>query len=254
MHPLEQQPNTNQTRAEAARINGSKSQGPVTAEGKARSSQNAIKTGIYSKRVVLPNENMNDFLALRASYFQTFKPSNPVETDLVEDMVNARWRIRRIETTESCNMGMGLTQALQECPWLTSREHPHHETAMAFLILSEKGKTLSTLARYEDRYRRAFDRALKTLQQLRGKSGLALPTYKEMDASAAEPPKPAAEPEPPPPPNTVNEGTNPTPAAQSPKPAPAPQSAASPAVQPPPPRNPSSFHTSLPFDSGHHAI
>ena len=36
------------TRAEASRLNGARSKGPVTAQGKARSSLNSLKTGLYA--------------------------------------------------------------------------------------------------------------------------------------------------------------------------------------------------------------
>jgi len=180
--------------AESSRINGAKSHGPVTDQGKARSSVNAFKTGIYSKRVVLPNEDMNEFLAFRTQYFLLFQPDNPLETDLVEDMVNARWRIQRIEQSETCNMSMGIGQAIRETEWLQSRERPEFETTVALRKMSSQGRMLDTLARHEARYRRAFDRALKTFQQLRSKSVIPLPTYADIE-NALEQEKRRNEPE-----------------------------------------------------------
>jgi hypothetical protein len=52
-------------RAEASRINGARSRGPKTPEGKARSSQNALKHGFrVQKHVVLPGEDAAAFQPL----------------------------------------------------------------------------------------------------------------------------------------------------------------------------------------------
>ncbi len=55
--------------AHASRTNGAKSSGPATPEGKARSSQNAVKHGLHSKQILLPTESAEEFQALRDSYF-----------------------------------------------------------------------------------------------------------------------------------------------------------------------------------------
>jgi len=56
-------------RAEAARINGAKFQGPKTPEGKARSSQNALKHGGYSRfALLLANEDPAVFDSLSEAF------------------------------------------------------------------------------------------------------------------------------------------------------------------------------------------
>ena len=47
--------------------NSQKSTGPKSADGKARSSRNSFKHGLYSKHLVLPNEDPAELDQLRAS-------------------------------------------------------------------------------------------------------------------------------------------------------------------------------------------
>ena len=46
--------------------------------------------------VVLTNENDGEYTDLLQSYAQKFLPADPVEMDLVVEMVNAKWRQRRL--------------------------------------------------------------------------------------------------------------------------------------------------------------
>lgn len=53
-------------KAESSRRNGAKSHGPVSPEDRERSSRNALKTGLYSKRIpVLSTEQQHELDALR---------------------------------------------------------------------------------------------------------------------------------------------------------------------------------------------
>jgi hypothetical protein len=58
-------------RAEASQRNGAKSCGPKTPEGKARSSQNALKHGLRAqKHMLLPGERASAFDALKAALLE----------------------------------------------------------------------------------------------------------------------------------------------------------------------------------------
>jgi hypothetical protein len=70
-------------RAEASRRNGAKSQGPKTPEGKARSSQNALKHGLRAqKHVVLHDEDAAAFQALEAALVEELAPEGALQTVL----------------------------------------------------------------------------------------------------------------------------------------------------------------------------
>ena len=88
------------SRSEASRINGSKSTGPVTPEGRAASSQNALNLGIFSKRQFLPEENPADFYALLDSLIDVYNPATAVEVIYVDRMAMARWYLARLERAE----------------------------------------------------------------------------------------------------------------------------------------------------------
>ena len=62
------------TRSEASRVNGAKSRGPKTPEGRARSSQNARKHGVLVHAVVLRNEDPEQYDALAREYYARYGP------------------------------------------------------------------------------------------------------------------------------------------------------------------------------------
>jgi hypothetical protein len=83
-------------KSQTARINGAKSHGPKTPQGRATSSVNATSHGITARTLVLRNENPDFFLDMLSAYFDLLQPANAMEVDLVSDIVAARWRLRRI--------------------------------------------------------------------------------------------------------------------------------------------------------------
>ena len=88
-------------KAEASRENGAKSQGPRTEEGKQRSSMNALKSGLYSKKRFIGGEREDEFQALLGAFIEHYEPEGPVEMILVDRMAVARWRTFRVERAEA---------------------------------------------------------------------------------------------------------------------------------------------------------
>ena len=79
----------------ANRRNAKRSTGPRTPEGKARSSQNACKHGLFARDTVLPDENPEEFLDLIATLEQELNAIGGFERRLVRHIADAEWRIRR---------------------------------------------------------------------------------------------------------------------------------------------------------------
>ncbi|MBI3681489.1 MAG: hypothetical protein HY235_13980 [Acidobacteria bacterium] len=150
-----------------ARRNGAKSRGPKTPQGNNRSSQNALKHGLSARTTVLNSESGEEFEKVRKSYVDYFRPANPVETDLVTEMAAARWRLRRAWSHETAILDYaieknepGIQKEFLHCD-------PLARQGLAFLKLCDSSHSLNTIDRFESRYRRMFDRALRNLLQLR---------------------------------------------------------------------------------------
>ena len=104
----------NVTKAETSRCNGAKSNGPITADGKAASARNARTHGLTGAAVVLAHESQTDYDALLASFLDRYRPSDEAERDLIREMVNARWRLRRIEAMETALMQKAIDDQMAE--------------------------------------------------------------------------------------------------------------------------------------------
>jgi len=89
-------------RAEASRRNGAKSRGPKTAEGKARSAQNALKHGLRAqKHIVLTGEDATEFAELEAALIEELAPEGALQAALAQRVVSAVWRLSRAERLEA---------------------------------------------------------------------------------------------------------------------------------------------------------
>jgi len=87
-------------RIEAGRRNGLLAKGKKSEESRQKCAMNSVRHGLTAQAVVLSNESKEDFEALRKTYYARYQPADEVECDLVDDMVSARWRIRRAVSLE----------------------------------------------------------------------------------------------------------------------------------------------------------
>lgn len=85
----------------ANRRNALLSTGPRSAEGKAASRFNALKTGIEAKSQVIPGEDPAELQQLTADYHREFRPATPLERFLIDALVNAEWQLRRYHRIEA---------------------------------------------------------------------------------------------------------------------------------------------------------
>jgi hypothetical protein len=143
--------------AETSRINGSKSQGPITTEGKTISAQNALKHGATSSRVVLKYESQAEFDQLNDSFINRFKPADVLEHELVHEMSAARWRMRRIEAMESALFDKAIEDQLA-----SPDNDPARAQMLAYIEVAES-KSYRGLQRHQSQLRRAYEKAWKEL-------------------------------------------------------------------------------------------
>jgi hypothetical protein len=151
---------------EAARRNGAKSKGPVTAEGKAKSSKNAMKHGLAADPdMLLATEHDDNYDRLLQAYMETYQPANGAEYDLVCQIVTASWKLRRIGRIEAQILGAEIEFRSQ----FLDEDAPENADAglegKAFRALSS-GRSIDLLLRYAAAARRAYDIALKTLRDV----------------------------------------------------------------------------------------
>jgi hypothetical protein len=153
----------------AFRINGSKSHGPVTPEGKLASSRNAITHGMLSSTIVLKGESTDRFLGLLTDLFEEFQPQTPFEESLIENMAVARWRQLRIWGMEKASMDheMRRQPAIPNSAELDPPEQAATRAAVAFRTLSDDSRSLELINRYESRYDRQYLRAHRRFLEVR---------------------------------------------------------------------------------------
>ena len=86
---------------EANRRNAQKSTGPTSAEGKQRSSRNAVRHGLAAETVIVPIEDVEDYQAFEEAVAASFDPETSVERELILRLASLLWRLRRATSIET---------------------------------------------------------------------------------------------------------------------------------------------------------
>jgi len=143
-------------RDEVSPIRGST--GPRSEAGKQRSSQNAIKSGIFSRATLLKGESRADYQFLLEGLWEARQPKGRLEELLVEKLASILWRYQRLLKAEGA-------------------EFRENSESVDFLRqdVSDYGR-LDRYVRYETSLERAFDRTLTQLERLQqARKGLPVP-------------------------------------------------------------------------------
>jgi hypothetical protein len=131
------------------------STGPRSAAGKARSSMNALKTGIYSNSLIIPGEDPAHLATLLEEYFERYRPALPEQRDQVDILVRSTWTLRRLAAAEAQ-------------VWIYQMESAFHldpgaPLGQAFLNCD---RTLTRLQRHVNSTQRNYRDALHELERL----------------------------------------------------------------------------------------
>jgi hypothetical protein len=104
-------------RVAANRRNAKKSTGPKSAQGKAVSRLNARKHRSLAETVLVCGrefrEPAHEFTALCQEYYASLAPVGPLEEMLVDEIVQATWRLRRVRKAESGEIALGVDKNCQ---------------------------------------------------------------------------------------------------------------------------------------------
>jgi hypothetical protein len=150
-------PRVSEAKLEANRANAKLSSGPKTSAGKAASSANSLKHGLYSSKLVLPGEDPTELDALRADLLAEHQPATETEKLLVLEMADNYWRLRRARQVEVhvINEGAAINQLMAVQRMMNSAE-------------------------------RGFYKALKSLKELQKARGFVPQTAQPVHSSTSE--------------------------------------------------------------------
>src|SRR6476660_7637581 len=173
----------------ANRRNAQKSTGPTSPEGKARSSLNALKSGIDAWSHIIPGEDPAELEALAAAFVLHFHPSDPNQLSLVDTLISAEWiqrRLRRIEAQLWNYQIECLDKNLSHADFLDASIQHKSPLGHSFCAALDP---FSRIQRRIDNTNRMYLRTLKALQDLQ--AAAAEPFPPETPVSASPSPMPA---------------------------------------------------------------
>ncbi len=148
---------------QANRLNAQFSTGPRSEAGRAKSSLNAVKTGLTGKTVLLSSDDVKLYAAHVHRFLNQYQPEGDRQMELVQSLADTQWRINRIPALE-----MGI-YALAQIEFADEFEDFAPEQAAALIqaqAFIKYQKQLNNLSIQETRLRRQYQKDLAELKQL----------------------------------------------------------------------------------------
>jgi hypothetical protein len=152
-------------RLAANRTNAQLSTGPSTPEGKAKSSLNAVKTGLTGRAILLADEEEAAAYRAHVARFQAeFQPVGDREQTLVQNLADTQWRLNSIPGLEAGLFALGRLRYAERFP-----EGGAPQLRAALLdahILMTEAKHFKNLHLQESRLRRQYRQDAQELKEL----------------------------------------------------------------------------------------
>jgi hypothetical protein len=166
----------------ANRRNAAKSTGPRSAEGKARSSMNALKSGVDAEAEIIPGENPAALEELTNQYLQRWRPTTPEQRCYVDTLIRNDWVLSRLARAESDLWQYGMLS-----PYQSDKNHP--EGAAMYRCERAFGRLQSRI----NFIQRSFKEALRELKSLQSEEDCPVIEDAAAVEAAPEPPPQALE-------------------------------------------------------------
>ena len=131
-------------RLDANRRNAQHSTGPRTEAGKARSSQNAVRTGWFSRDLRVAEDKIELYLAFEESWTAELQPEGLLELEAFSDFLRNAWQKREV---------------------IEARNQARPASSSAFLD-DAFARQFDRLLRYERDFERRANQALRELRRL----------------------------------------------------------------------------------------
>ena len=151
------------SRTEINRANAQHSTGPRTEAGKQRSCLNALRHGLTGQTVVMPAEDLEAYQRHVQSFVNEYHPQGPTETQLVQSLADAAWRLNRVAVLETNLLTHDIVY--EDFPNHESTHEMREAIAIAHALDSHT-RALANLSLHGQRLSRQFEKTLALLQQL----------------------------------------------------------------------------------------
>src|SRR5579875_2587043 len=147
----------------ANQANAQKSTGPTSETGKAKSSLNAVKTGLTGQTVLLPSDDAARYQAHVADFVKELAPVGEAEQKLVQSLADTDWRLLRIPALEMGIYALGRLEFAELFP--KEDEAVRQQLIEAKIFLSYQ-RQLNNLSVQEGRLRRQREKDTASLKKL----------------------------------------------------------------------------------------
>jgi len=146
--------------------NAQLSTGPTSDTGKAKSSLNAVKTGLTGRTVLLPSEEAAAYQAHVDRIFASWNPYDDDERALTQTLVDTEWRLLRIPSLEAGIYAIGRLEFKEK--FAAEPEAVRASLIEAHTFLAYR-KDLNNLSIQEGRLRRIREKTMTALDEVQEK-------------------------------------------------------------------------------------
>ena len=147
--------------------NAQLSSGPSSESGKAKSSLNAVKSGLTGRTVLLPGDDAAEYQRHLAAFTEEFNPDGLRECELVQSIADTWWRLRRIPALEMALFAKGRIEFANLFEEADLAARPLLIDAHTFLVYEKQIRNLQIQEARLARRREKEMAELRTLQQQR---------------------------------------------------------------------------------------